>query len=608
MFGHVFVHTDAMPTRRRPGPKLADLRSEQSEARRRQFIEAVAQGLTLDQACAQVKVQRNTYDKWRERWPEFRTQVDIARAAARETAKALDFDNLTHVEFVNHYFGMMHTDFQLVAIDAMETCRPGDIVLELWPPEHGKTTTFENYASDKLARNPNYRIAVASESTTISKKIIGRVKHRMEPGGPFPAYVRDWGPFRPQSQMDSKQLLVPQPWTAGYFNVFKKATHDERDYSMIALGWTSSIVSTRSDHLHADDLQSTKSLTATNRIESFLRQDAFTRTGETGINTVVGTRVGEDDIYERLEMDEGLADLMRVLRFPAIVTDPVTQAVRPLMPGKYTMEMLARMEKKVGPEAWARNYMQASGVTKESKTWTATHFERMLQPQLSLHHGPPRGAAMVLSLDPSLVNFNTVMACQFTPDRKLALRQIRESKNLGSNAAVIGEVRAVVEWCHTHGAHVTDLVIETMAFQRGLLLEPDLIALRDRWGFNVRAHLTDNNKYDDDIGIASMATTALRGRLLLPYADDPYTRAEVDELIRQMKRWKPGVRGNRARIDRLMALWFCWIVWQERHGYDVAVEDREEEPAVENTRAFKTRGLPYATTPSGLIVPTGAIR
>ncbi len=117
--------------RPKPGRKLADIRAEEAVARRRQFIEDVAAGLTLQQACAHVGIQQGTYEKWRERWDDFRIQVDIARRASAETERNLDYEHMTHLEFVRHYFGMMHTDFQLVAIDAIERCRLGDIGLQL---------------------------------------------------------------------------------------------------------------------------------------------------------------------------------------------------------------------------------------------------------------------------------------------------------------------------------------------------------------------------------------------------------------------------------------------------------------------------------------------
>ena len=129
----------------------------------------------------------------------------------------------------------------------------------------------------------------------MARKILGRIRSRMEPHGPFPKYVAKYGPFVPQNQSGRK---TAQSWGADYFNVFKKASHDERDYSMVSLGWRSKIAGTRTDHLHIDDIQSRVSLNLTEQMFEIFRQDWLTRPGENGRTSINGTRVGEGDFYE----------------------------------------------------------------------------------------------------------------------------------------------------------------------------------------------------------------------------------------------------------------------------------------------------------------------
>jgi hypothetical protein len=113
----------------------------------------------------------------------------------------------------------------------------------------------------------------------------------------------------------------------------------------------------------------------------------------------------------------------------------------------------------------------------------------------------------------------------------------------------------------------------------------------------MREHLTGWNKYDEDIGVPSMVGSFERGDIILPWADDDLTRAEIGELCRQLRAWKPKARGSKLRQDRVMALWFAWILWQSR---------RRERPNADKESTFKREGLPYGRTASGLIVPVGA--
>jgi hypothetical protein len=88
----------------------------------------------------------------------------------------------------------------------------------------------------------------------------------------------------------------------------------------------------------------------------------------------------------------------------------------------------------------------------------------------------------------------------------------------------------------------------------------------------------------------------IAGEIVIPWADDPVTRHEMGELVRQLKAWRPKKRGNKLRQDRVMALWFVWILWQSRWK-------RQPE---EVTETAITRGVPWSGTKTDLIVPIGA--
>ena len=554
---------------------------QRGENNRKLFLEALEQHGGIEDSLKIAGVTRSAYEKWRQRIPEFRAKADAIRLRFAEEGPP-DVDVGTFQDFRSQYFGHQSPWFHIRAIEAYENTPPGNITLILWPPEHGKTTLAEDYFCYKLATNPEFRITVGSEGQDMARKILGRIRTRMEPHGPFPRYVAKYGPFVPQNASGRK---TAQAWGADYFNVFKKARLDERDYSMVSLGWRSKIAGTRTDHLHIDDIQSRVSLNLTEQMFEIFRQDWITRPGESGRTSINGTRVGEDDFYERV-MNEIDGDILSVIRFPAIVTNNDGEP-EPLWPEMFTMDALDRIRRKVGEEAWSRNYMQEP-TSSASATFTDDSIQKCLNPLRSTLHDPPKDCAIYIGLDPALGGNNCVMAA--TPhEDKLKILFLREDIGLTRNEQILGIVEDTVLRCHKNGASVSDVVIEAMVFQKGLSRDDRLIEMTDQYGFRVREHLTGMNKYDESIGIPSMALSFMRGEIEIPYAEDPQTRHQADELIRQLKSWRPLKRGTKLRQDRVMALWFIWILWrQRRQAFKV------------DASQFNYKALPYRKTHSNI--------
>src|SRR5690606_27547728 len=162
---------------------------------------------------------------------------------------------------------------------------------------------------------------------------------------------------------------------------------------------------------HCDDLQSVNTLAKTPKITEWFRQDLLSRPGETGITSVFGTRVGDGDVYEGLLEDEQLdSSIMKVMRLPAIITDNATGEVRPLWPQKWSLEQLDRQRRKVGVDAWDRNYMQAPGLsTKGRGTFNREMVEKCRDPALSLLDIPAAGSVIYAGLDPAIDSRNAVL-------------------------------------------------------------------------------------------------------------------------------------------------------------------------------------------------------
>lgn len=586
--------------------KASDVRYKQAQARKAQVIVDVRMGYTIVSAVARAGISMSAYSKWRERDRQFVRELESAKAeSARTNWEQIESENrpLTTAEFFSVYFGLPPKDFHIEAIEAMENTPLGHITMVQFPPDHAKTTLFENYANMKLALNPQWRFLVGSESLDIAQKILGRIRRRMEVHGPAPQYVARFGPFAPQT---GEGRRPSQPWTDDRFNVYKKSDHDERNFSMEAVSVDRSIVSARTDHLHLDDLQSTKTLGRTAKIMHWLRQDALSRPGNHGITTIFNTKAGDGDIFEMLEDDEQLHGILHIVRFPAIIHDPLTLEPRPLWPERFTLEDLDKIRRVRGNEVFERQYMMSRGAGEGTFTFQRPDVERARDGELSMHTPISAGSMCIVGLDPNLGSGkNCVGLAECSPDGKLVFRRWWETTGLQANAQVIAQVRLAVEYAASSGAVVTDVIIEKNNFQSGLMFEETLTELQREFGFNVRPHNTGMNKYDDEVGVASMATSFVRDEIVTPWASDDLTRHWTGEFERQLMSWKPNVsarangrfKGSILRQDMVMVAWFMWIWWRKNH---------KTFQTLKTSRAsWKRQGVPWKPTGTGLLVPTG---
>lgn len=544
-----------------------------SERREQAIKLALAGQSSVAEICEQIGISRSGYEQWRHRHADFRERFDAARAQAR-ARKSERYDG-SFVSFRKHYLGMETTWFQAMAAEAIEQAQPGEVVLILWPPEHGKTTLIEDWSTYKLVDNPHFRITVASATDGHPIKMLARVKARLEPDGPTPQIAADFGPFAPADDRRYRQV-----WAAKAFNVAGKRQTDERDYSMRAIGITGSVQGTRCDLMLIDDVQSLKNLELTPKLYEIIVQDFLSRPSVFGRTVIVGTRVGEQDVYRRL-IDEGVVD--RLVKFPAY--DPVRSPVWPapakkpqrddpetlpppgvewLWPERYSEYDYAALRYRVKEAAWARNYMQypeaASKMTFPEEVTSMMHDD-----QRSVIADPELLAGgnllpVVLSLDPSIGGGNAVGAWGLRPDR-MELLHCRLDYDLTNYGQVFD---LLDEYCwrfSTTTSKVIEIVIEDKAFQKGLLRDDRLVEMQNRWGFRAVPNTTGREKTDPDIGVPAMPESIRRGEITIPWADD-VSREVCRPLLDHLHIWRPGVNGVKLPQDMTMMMWFAWRRWR----------------------------------------------
>lgn len=201
-------------TERRPPPKQrasspANQRAiAAGQERRRLFLERFRETGDLDDACAAAAVSRSTYSAWRQRDPQWSAQIDAIRSAFDAEKQELVYVGWKgrFADFGREFFGRKYAWFHLLAAEAMEAAAGGDVVMFLWPPQHGKTSLAEDFINYKLAVDPSFRITVGTETGDLGEKMLQRIKMRMEADGPAKPYVRRFGPFTPSTGSSRKKI------------------------------------------------------------------------------------------------------------------------------------------------------------------------------------------------------------------------------------------------------------------------------------------------------------------------------------------------------------------------------------------------------------------
>lgn len=567
------------------------------DRRRQLFVAELVSGpddghAYIGRCCAAAGVQSRTFYTWKERYPDWaamvngirqkqRVETQARRALHPKGVEAVEWDG-SFADFRRVFLGRTFTPwFHARAVEMIEKAEPGSITLFLWPPGHGKTALIEDYCTFKLATDPAFLITVGSEKEGHARKVIGLVKQRMEDSTPgFELMRRKFGPFAPPKGLGEHNT---QPWAAGFFNVFKKPSGEDRDYSMAALGMGGSVIGTRTDLLIVDDPQSRKSLNITNELVEIFRQDWLSRPmaggskGTPGKTVIIMNRVGDLDFADKVEREELVDNVIRVRadRHP----DPTQQWA---WPEKYTERDYMKMKKNVGDDAWARNFLQIARPP-GTQTFTEKMVKDCANPLRSIIHDAPKGddnnaLHVEVACDPGY-GMAAVVACGFTQKKLYVLAAI-EIPNLVSPEQIWDMIEEQIHtWTKAERSVVTDVVIEENAFQKGMQQDDRSLEMRRRFGVKISPHQTRMDKNDDDIGIPQMAMAMRRREIDFP-AWDEVSRRRMAPLYEQLYTYRAFVKGSKLRMDMIMPLWFLWRRWRA-----------QRRVALTNPNSFDFQGL-----------------
>lgn len=559
--------------RKRPKakPKTGRSQDKQAQARRDQFLELVKNGRTLTEACNEIGIQRSTYERWRERWIDFRNELDWIRSQqGRKNYRGTE--QLDFVKFRRDYLKYETFPHQQRMVKVIEGAAPQSVSMVLLPPEHGKTTLIEDWITYKLCVDPNTRITIVSEGQPHARKIMRRVQARLS--DPMSKIWAQFGPF-----YEPGQERRGKPWSSDFFTVFK-ADHDERDYSLECRGWRSAVAGTRTDYLIIDDVTSMKNHGQAADIVATLRQDFFTRPGKEGHTIIVGTRVAANDVYEQLQDAETIDG--EPLITGSVVLPAIDHEGKALCPQMWDETQLARKRAIVGEAVWWRNYQQKPRAAGDL-TFSEEVINKAKNEFLELDT-PIVGGHTILGLDPALGGGNSFTAWSYD-DKMMRVLNWRREWGLARTEDILALVDEMAQKYARLGAPVEDLVMEFNNFQRGLGRDDRMIEIANRHGFRILPHTTGgggNSKLDEILGIGALATDMSKGEIEIPWA--PSARDHMSHFNAEFMAWMPRKSGKELRQDLVMSSWFPWIVMKNR---------RKVLETVANTDGWKRQAMPF---------------
>lgn len=558
-----------------------------------QILKGMRQGKTAKAAAEDAGRTEKSYEYYRASDPEFRRQVDQIRGLLADAPRP-SVPNFPR--FSEEYLGDKLYRHQLQWYDLLEgrdprdlhptqvyeKKRPGRVVVNT-PPFHAKSKTITiNYATWRIVNNPNVRIVIVSQTEDMAKKFLYAIKDRI--GSTSRQFQKLRDDFAPVDGYDGGGAIWRQD--SIYVNPALR-TRGEKDPTVQALGIGQQIYGARADLIILDDCVTGKNFHEFEKQINWIQKEVSSRV-KNGMLLIVGTRLAAQDLYSEirkpqwyssgqapwtyltqpavLEFAEEPEDWVTLWPYTNVEPDEDGVQIEPNENGEYPMwdgPTLSRVRADTSGENWARVYMQAQ--ISETMTFTqamvdgCTNELRVAGPMVEGRRGHrPEGMAglyVVAGLDPAPTNYSAAVVLGV--DRSSGKRYVLDVWNQYS--ALPSQIRDLVKaWTLRYG--IMEWRIEENGLNKYISQDEEIVRWCRSRGTQVQGHLTNQNKWDPQFGVATMANLFLGHERGIALIELPTRRhnAYVQSLVEELLTWypTPGSK-NMPKQDCLMALWFA---------------------------------------------------
>jgi hypothetical protein len=574
--------------------------SHRSDAIKKQIIEFLMEGYSVQRAMDAVGRSVKTYEYYRKMDPEFSTQVDKVRSmTARGEIGGSRGEVPPFPEFSEKFLGTKVFKHQEHWIDLLEgrepsdvhpaiTHEPGspDLIIINTPPEHAKSTTITvNYAVYRICQNPNIRIMIVSKTQAMAQKFLLSIKNRLT----HPKYQDLQLTFGPpggfQKGSDSwKQDLI--------YLSSESRDSGEKDPTVQAIGIRGHIYGARADLIIMDDCVDHTNAHEYERQIDWIQSEVMSRIDNDGGRLlVIGTRLRPKDLYSELRDESRYPDETSPWTYfaqPAVLEfnedpekwvtlwaktniAPVSGKGVPDENGLYAKwdgPSLNKKRSRISPNLWAMVYQQQQ-VHEDSAFPTAAvkgvingarNFGIIPRGKHGVRYNGMDGLIVVAGLDPAGSGYTAAVCLAI--DVSTQKRYLLDVSNKA--AMKPDEIRELIKgW--TDKYKVSEWRVEKNAFQTMLTQDREVREYLSSRGAILREHHTGQNKWDTNFGVASLTTLFYGwedGKALVEF---PSTHASegIKTLIEQLVTWYPDAPKSQ-KTDTVMAFWFAELGVRDR--------------------------------------------
>jgi len=564
---------------------------------KRIILGCVAEGMTIEQACASAGKSIKTYEYYRRTDKVFTDKVDRTRLGLKDKSFASgDVHDLTFAEFREKFLHSKTFPHQQNLVDMIEGREPGwlhpsmkyepglasnRILLNI-PPNHAKSITITvDYVTWQVVRNPNFRVLIVSQTQQLAADFLYAIKQRLT----HPMYESLQQAYAAGVGFNSKSAS----WQATRVTFGSELRESsEKDPNIEAIGIGGQIYGKRADMIIVDDAVTLKNANEFEKQIRWLTQDVRSRLNPTGKLVVIGTRVSAMDLYRELRNEDrypgGLVP-WKYLAMPALLkTDEDPDKWETLWPAS-DAPFDGQMESDKNEDGlyprWNGRNLYNERQAMDASTWALVYQQQDISDDAIFdpvcvrgsidgmrkagrlvpgNPGHPRdvnGFSFICGLDPAMVG-DTAVVC-YAVDRVTHKRYIVDAiKITRPTPAAIRQL--IFDWTSLY--QPSEWIVEKNAFQSFLTQDEGIRQNLASRGVLLREHHTGTNKWDSGFGVASMSTLFGTKQFDGKHHRDnlihlPSDQTEnVKALIEQLITWSPNTKG---KTDMVMALWFCEI-------------------------------------------------
>ena len=574
--------------------------SHKSDAIKRQIIDFLMQGYSVQKAMDAVGRSVKTYEYYRKVDSEFSIAVDKVRSmTARGEIGNARGEVPPFPQFSEKYLGTRVFKHQQHWIDLLEDRQPMDVhdsityeqgaqdlLIVNTPPEHAKSTTITvNYAVYRICQNPNIRIMIVSKTQAMAQKFLLSIKNRLT----HPKYQDLQLTFGPPGGFEKNS----DSWKQDLIYLSSEARDSgEKDPTVQAIGVRGHIYGARADLIIMDDCVDNTNAHEFEKQIDWVQSEVMSRIDDNnGKLLIIGTRLRPRDLYSELRDPMRYPDESSPWTYfaqPAVLEfneDPdkwVTLWGKTNLPPnsgmgkpdadglyrKWDGQALHKRRARLSPNLWAMVYQQQqvhedSAFPSEAIKGIingARNIGRIPKGKSGVRPNGMDGLITIAGLDPA-GSGHTAAIC-IGLDISTQKRYLIDVSNVAGMKP--DEIRELIKnW--TDDYQISEWRVEKNAFQTMLTQDREVREYLSSRGATLREHHTGQNKWDTNFGVASLTTLFhgwQEGNALIEFPSS-HASEGLKALIEQLVTWYPDSPKSQ-KTDTVMAFWFAELGCRDR--------------------------------------------